>query len=104
VNPPASRVTDLLSANEVELISCLIAAPNQVVAADWVGCSPTHLRRQLKELRERFEVETNAQLIVVASVSGSVNPAKVLPFRQPLAAAPPPARFGEGATAATPAR
>ena len=64
------------------MLSCLIAAPSQEVAAEWLGFSPTHLRRLLKELRVRLEVDTNEQLIVLASVNGAVDPEKVLPFKE----------------------
>ncbi|WP_026932311.1 hypothetical protein [Glycomyces tenuis] len=81
MNLPPSHTPTALGATEIELLNCLIAAPSQEVAAQWLGYSPTHLRRLLKDLRNRFAVDTNAQLIVLASVSGAIDPAKVLPFR-----------------------
>jgi hypothetical protein len=72
--------TSRFSADEIELLSCVIAAPNHENAAAWLGCSPTHLRRRLKQTRDRFRVETNAQLIVLASVSRSIDLDRVLPY------------------------
>ncbi|WP_298417421.1 hypothetical protein [Brevibacterium sp.] len=65
---------------DIEIMNCFVAAPSQAVASDWIGCSPTHLRRQLKELRRRFDLDTNEQLIVLATSNGAVDPRKVLPY------------------------
>lgn len=65
---------------DIELLACVICAPNRDTAAEWLGCSSTHLRRRLRKLRKQFNVDTNEQLIVLASVSGSIAPEKVLPF------------------------
>lgn len=80
MNPPPSDELPRLFNTDIELLSCLIAAPTQAVAAEWLDISPTHLRRRLKELRDQVGVETNSQLIVLASVSGAVDPVKVLPY------------------------
>ncbi|WP_344486438.1 hypothetical protein [Glycomyces endophyticus] len=69
----------MFSKTDSELLSCIIAAPSHQVAAEWLGCSATHLRRLLKLMRERFDVENNLQLIVLASVHGAIDPSKVLP-------------------------
>ena len=81
MNPPSSADRALFSSDDRELLNCLIAAPTQKVAAEWLEVSSTHLRRRLKELRDKTSVETNAQLIVLASISGAVDPGKVLPMR-----------------------
>ncbi|MCH7230612.1 hypothetical protein L0U85_07065 [Glycomyces sp. L485] len=70
------------TASDVELLACVICAPSRDAAAEWIGCSSTHLRRRLRDLRDRFKVDTNEQLIVLASVSGLIDPRKVLPFGQ----------------------
>ncbi|WP_026925431.1 hypothetical protein [Glycomyces arizonensis] len=58
----------------------MIAAPDRETAAEWLGFSAKHLRHRLQVLREEYEVETNQQLIVLASVNGWIDPGKVLPF------------------------
>lgn len=75
------RPSTLFTKEDSQLLSCVIAAPSQGVAAEWLGFTPTHLRRLLRGLRQRFEVDTNEQLIVLASVSGAIDPEKVLPFK-----------------------
>ncbi|MGP4112742.1 hypothetical protein ACTWP5_17765 [Streptomyces sp. 4N509B] len=77
-----SRQSVPFTKEDSQILSCVIAAPNQGVAAEWLGFTPTHLRRLLRELRQRFEVDTNEQLIVLASVSGAIDPRKVLPFKE----------------------
>jgi hypothetical protein len=75
-----SKAISEFRADEVELLHCLVAAPTHKVAAEWVGHSHTHFRRRLSDLRDRTGVETNYQLIVLASVSGALDVQKVLPY------------------------
>lgn len=82
MNLPPPGNPDVFSPHDCEVLTCLISAPTQEVAAEWLGLSATHLRRRLKDLRVRANVETNAQLIVLASISGIVDPTKVLPYGQ----------------------
>ncbi|WP_026925303.1 hypothetical protein [Glycomyces arizonensis] len=80
MSPRSSVDSRIFTTGDGELLSCLIAAPSQALAAEWLDITPTHLRRQLKELRDKAGVDTNSQLIVLATVSGVVDPAKVLPY------------------------
>jgi serine/threonine protein kinase HipA of HipAB toxin-antitoxin module len=77
-----TRRPHLFSKEESRLLSCLISAPSQEVAAEWLGFTPTHLRRLLRELRKRLNVDTNEQLIVLALLHGAIDPQKVLPFKK----------------------
>lgn len=81
---PRSTIPSFSEA-DAAILNCVVAAPSHQVAAEWVGCSPTHLRRLLKVLRERFDVDNNLQLVVLASLHGAIDPAKVLPGTRPSA-------------------
>lgn len=81
MNTPQIRAIDEFTPDEVRLLSCLIAAPSQIVAAEWVGCTPTHLRRLLKDLRSRLDVDNNWQLVLLAQAGGLIDLEKVLPFQ-----------------------
>ena len=103
-----SATADRFTSEDIDLLACVISAPDREAAAEWLGCSPTHLRRRLRDLRDRFAVDTNEQLIVLASISGSIDPRKVLPFDTDVPVSPgggsreAPAA-GEGAMPDTPA-
>ncbi|WP_199038328.1 hypothetical protein [Glycomyces salinus] len=79
MDPRPPRSVPAFSETDVEVLNCYIAAPSHQVAAEWLGYSSTHLRRLLKLLRERFNVDTNIQLIVLASHYGAIDARKVLP-------------------------
>lgn len=77
---PVLMASNQFNPADIKLLTCVICAPSRDAAAEWLGCSPTHLRRRLRELRTRFDVDTNEQLIVLAAVRGHIDPEKVLPF------------------------
>ncbi|GAB4007488.1 hypothetical protein GCM10029992_61370 [Glycomyces albus] len=79
MDPRTPPPVPAFSETDVEVLNCYIAAPSHQVAAEWLGYSSTHLRRLLKLLRERFNVDTNVQLIVLASHHGAIDARKVLP-------------------------
>lgn len=80
MNPPPSGIHVTFTPDETDLLHCVIAAPDQYAAAEWLDISAKHLRSRLRQLREQHDLETNRQLIVLASINGWTDPCKVLPF------------------------
>jgi DNA-binding CsgD family transcriptional regulator len=85
VTPTPSESPDLFDERDRELLAFVVAAQTQEEAADWLKCSSTHLRRRLKQMREQLGVDTNQQLVALASASGAIDLDKVLPVGNALA-------------------
>ncbi|WP_156365874.1 hypothetical protein [Nocardiopsis sp. NRRL B-16309] len=55
-----------------------MAAPDQKTAAEWLGITDRQLRRHLNNIQEKFGTETKNQAIILAALSGQLDP-KALP-------------------------
>ncbi|THV28342.1 hypothetical protein [Glycomyces paridis] len=67
-----------LTEAELQVLSHVIAAPNQHTAAAWLGISARHLRRHIDAICEKLGAETTLQMVVIATMRGLVDP-KSLP-------------------------
>ncbi|GAB3227380.1 hypothetical protein GCM10027447_18430 [Glycomyces halotolerans] len=72
-----SSNTDI-SARDREILTYLVAAPDQQTAAEWLGMTVRHLRRRIGVIMDRLGAENAYQMVALAALRGLIDP-KALP-------------------------
>lgn len=76
-----------LTSRQRTIISHLVAAPDQKTAAEWLGITDRQIRRHVDAAQKKLGVETKNQAIVLAALSGQLDPkafpANTLPGTHP---------------------